>query len=387
MIEDVARLTRLLGFHDLGMPGPEGRRPLRGLSPEEQLTYQAVMAPLSVEIPWPLGIAARPHTHRDSMSLGVAPRWSSGSRGVSLRRWDGPCQVSDPGSLAGDTGPASWMPAERAFSMSTLELPSGSIAALPSPPLPSPHPSRHIPSGRPFPSTPGGADLGRSMSGWPPGVAADSSMSIGDIAPTWSGRLDAAPHRLDDHVRYLHADAAGTPANDVSNSIVSNSNVTDSRWGDEGTVARQRPLSSRPGAGAGHGQDVLTVMIRNLPPGLHQRRLISELDENGFHNTYGLVHMPTDLSTGQNKGFAFVNFFAEEHALQLMNAWNGTRRFGVRMDQMPLNLTPSRNQDSPHHLMQAKLEASSNPEPRVQAVCGQRYAGAVGWPGGGQARA
>jgi len=96
-------------------------------------------------------------------------------------------------------------------------------------------------------------------------------------------------------------------------------------------------------------------MIRNLPRGLHQKRLISELDENGFHKTYCLVHMPTDLSTGQNKGFAFVNFVAETHALQLMNAWNGTRRFGVRMDQMPLNLVPSRNQDSPHHLMQAKL--------------------------------
>mmetsp|Transcript_26269 Transcript_26269/g.78334 ORF Transcript_26269/g.78334 Transcript_26269/m.78334 type:complete len:112 (-) Transcript_26269:37-372(-) len=95
-------------------------------------------------------------------------------------------------------------------------------------------------------------------------------------------------------------------------------------------------------------------MIRNLPHGLHQRRLLSELDESGFHDTYSLVHMPTDLSTSQNKGFAFVNFVAEEHALRLMNDWNGTHRFGMRMDQRPLNLAPSRIQKG-HHLMQSKL--------------------------------
>ena len=95
-------------------------------------------------------------------------------------------------------------------------------------------------------------------------------------------------------------------------------------------------------------------MIRNLPPGLHARRLLSELDENGFHDTNIFVYMPTVLSTSQSKGFAFVNFVAEEHASRLMNAWNGTHRFGVRMDQMPLNLVPSRNQPS-HYLVQSKL--------------------------------
>ena len=310
-----------------------------------------VMAPLPAEIPWPLGIAARPlPSPRDSVSLGMASGLSSGSRGVSLRRWDGGCQVSNTDSLVSDMGvphpdrPASRMPAERAFSMSMSELPSGITAALPSTPLPSPlcsHPYRHIPSRRPLPSPPGGADLGRSMSGWPPGVAADSGMSIGDIAAAWSGRLDAAPHRLDHHVRRFHADAAGTPANDVSNS----------RWGDEGAVAPQRPA---PSPGRGDRGYRKTVMIRNLPHGLHQRRLISELDESGFHDTYSLVHMPTDLSTSQNKGFAFVNFVAEEHALRLMNDWNGTHRFGMRMDQMPLNLVPSRNKEC-DHLMQSKL--------------------------------
>ena len=83
------------------------------------------------------------------------------------------------------------------------------------------------------------------MSGWPSGVAADSGMSVGEIAPSSSGRLDAAPHRLDEHVRYFHTDAAGTPANDVSNPDVSNS-----RWGDEGTVAPQGPAPS-PGRGDG----------------------------------------------------------------------------------------------------------------------------------------
>ena len=93
MIEDMGRLLRLLGFIDqIGMPGSEGRRVHSGLSPEEQLSSQSVMAPLPVEIPWPLGIAARRSalpSPRDSMSLGVASRWSSGSGGASLRRWDG----------------------------------------------------------------------------------------------------------------------------------------------------------------------------------------------------------------------------------------------------------------------------------------------------------
>ena len=169
-------------------------------------------------------------------------------------------------------------------------------------------------------------------------------MIVSEIAPTWSGRLDAAPHRPDHHARYFHADAAGTPANEVSSS----------RWRDEGAVAPQRPAPS-PGRGdRGNGKDVRTVMIRNLPPGLHQRQLLAELDENGFHDTYSLVHMPTDLSTSQNKGFAFVNFVAEEHASRLMNAWNGTHRFGMRMDQMPLDLVHSRNQNC-HRITQSKV--------------------------------
>ena len=140
------------------------------------------------------------------------------------------------------------------------------------------------------------------------------------------------------------SDATGTPANDVANS----------RWGHEGTVAPQRPAPCPGGGDRGNGKDVRTVMIRNFPPGLQQRRLLSELDENGFHDTYSLVHMPTNLSTSQSKGFAFVNFVTEEHALRLMNAWKRTHRFGMRMDQMPLNLAPSRIQGC-NHLMQWKL--------------------------------
>ena len=114
----------------VGMPGSESRRPHSRLSPEEQrqLSFQAVMAPLPAEIPWPLRIAARRSAlppPRDSMSLGAS--------------------------------------------------------------------------------------------------VGDSGMSVGEIAPTWYGRLDAAPQRLNGHVRYFHTDAAGTPANDVSNSDVSNS--------------------------------------------------------------------------------------------------------------------------------------------------------------------
>ena len=408
MIEDVARLTRLLGFSDqVGMPGSEGRRPHRGLSPEEQLSSQAVMAPLPAEIPWPLGIAARRSAlppPRDSTSLGAA------SRGVSLRQWDGRCQAGDPGSLVGDTGPASRTPAERAFGTSTSEPPSGITAAFPSPPLPiealrplsrtpgwrpeawglrtewdgqgestegrtmgsqrcaaTPFPplssylASHIPPRRPPPSPPCGASLGQSMSGWPSGVAVDSGMSVGEIAPTWSGRLDAAPHHLDDHVRYFHTDPAGTPANYVSNSDVSNS-----RWGDEGTVAPQRPAPSPSREDRGNGKKVRTVVIRNLPPGLDQKRLLSELDENGFHNTYSVLHMPANLSTSQSKGFAFVHFFAEEQALRLMTAWNGTHRFG---GQVPLNLAPSRKQGS-LHMIQSKRRRIGDPafRPLVASV-------------------
>ena len=101
-------------------------------------------------------------------------------------------------------------------------------------------------------------------------------------------------------------------------------------------------------------------MIRNLPPGLHQRRLLSELDESGFHNTYSLVHMPTDLSTSQNKGFAFVNFVTEEHASRLMNDCNGTHRFGMGMDEMPLNFALSRNGDCHHQMLWKRLRIKSH---------------------------
>eukprot|EP00929_Paragymnodinium_shiwhaense_P049799 TRINITY_DN25111_c0_g4_i1.p1 TRINITY_DN25111_c0_g4~~TRINITY_DN25111_c0_g4_i1.p1 ORF type:complete len:582 (-),score=74.03 TRINITY_DN25111_c0_g4_i1:38-1603(-) len=82
-----------------------------------------------------------------------------------------------------------------------------------------------------------------------------------------------------------------------------------------------------------------TVMLRNLPIFLTQRRLLEELDVTGFKGLYDFCYMPCCFTTGHGKGFAFVNFALPEHATTFMNSWGAVRKFGIPQAQPALNIS------------------------------------------------
>eukprot|EP00929_Paragymnodinium_shiwhaense_P049797 TRINITY_DN25111_c0_g2_i1.p1 TRINITY_DN25111_c0_g2~~TRINITY_DN25111_c0_g2_i1.p1 ORF type:complete len:614 (-),score=105.33 TRINITY_DN25111_c0_g2_i1:62-1765(-) len=82
-----------------------------------------------------------------------------------------------------------------------------------------------------------------------------------------------------------------------------------------------------------------TVMLRNLPIFLTQRRLLEELDMTGFRGLYDFCYMPCCFNSGHGKGFAFVNFALPEHATSFMNSWGAQRKFGVTQPLPALNIS------------------------------------------------
>lgn len=59
---------------------------------------------------------------------------------------------------------------------------------------------------------------------------------------------------------------------------------------------------------------ITTLMIRNICNSLSRRGLLNAIDRLGFEGLYDFVHLPMAFGTGRNKGFAFVNFDAEQTA-------------------------------------------------------------------------
>lgn len=73
-----------------------------------------------------------------------------------------------------------------------------------------------------------------------------------------------------------------------------------------------------------------TVMIRNLPPEVTQKRLVEELEASGFSGQYDFCYLPSTFNTGRGKGYAFVNFRSPEWVAKFVGVWHGSKRFGLK---------------------------------------------------------
>jgi len=84
---------------------------------------------------------------------------------------------------------------------------------------------------------------------------------------------------------------------------------------------------------------VTTLMLRNLPQTVTQKRLIEELTSSGFAGLYDFCYMPSSFHTGVGKGYAFVNFKSVEAIDAFVTPWHGSRRFGIANMEAALNVS------------------------------------------------
>lgn len=88
--------------------------------------------------------------------------------------------------------------------------------------------------------------------------------------------------------------------------------------------------------GAGEQVDVddsaetrTTLMMKNLPCGLHTDALLELLNREGFSGQYDLVYLPIDFKTGFSLGYCFVNFVSSACAQQFFAKFDGFSAWGM----------------------------------------------------------
>lgn len=90
-----------------------------------------------------------------------------------------------------------------------------------------------------------------------------------------------------------------------------------------------------------------TLMIRNLPRNVKQRRFVKELDDSGFAGTYDYAYLPSSFGNGSEAsglGYAFVNFDNLEAVPRFVRSWHCTRRFKVPTAEIALTVTAAEHQ-------------------------------------------
>jgi len=122
-------------------------------------------------------------------------------------------------------------------------------------------------------------------------------------------------------------------------------------------------------------EDPTTMVVRNIPR--HQKRdqLEKRLEKTGFPCgiAYNFLYLPYSLHSGQNLGYAFINFVTTELASDFSKKWNKQRLMGSNLKSRPLNVSVAQvqGQDANLDLVQRDSKAYKLTGPKLQPiVCG-----------------
>lgn len=66
-----------------------------------------------------------------------------------------------------------------------------------------------------------------------------------------------------------------------------------------------------------------TWMLRNIPVTFTRESVLADLDTRGFRFRYDFFYLPIDFQTGNNLGYAFINFVEPNAAEQFCSAYQG----------------------------------------------------------------
>lgn len=68
---------------------------------------------------------------------------------------------------------------------------------------------------------------------------------------------------------------------------------------------------------------ITTVMLRNIPLKYNREALLEDMDNRGFAYSYDFFYLPIDFHTGNNVGYAFINFLDEDTVNRFKAIYDG----------------------------------------------------------------
>ena len=85
--------------------------------------------------------------------------------------------------------------------------------------------------------------------------------------------------------------------------------------------------------------NMTTLMVRNVPRRCTQRMLMSDIVMTGFGDLVDFVYLPTDISSGRNLGYAFLNFMRPESAESFRQTFHKKHLTGIRGSRAGLSVS------------------------------------------------
>ncbi|CAE8656286.1 unnamed protein product [Polarella glacialis] len=140
-------------------------------------------------------------------------------------------------------------------------------------------------------------------------------------------------------------------------------------------------MSAASVAAALSGQKVCTLMLRNVPLNVSQKRLIEEIEGSGFTGCFDFCYLPASFQNGEGKGYAFVNMLTPKAVHDFVIAWHGSRRLGAH--DPAINVSAAELQGRDENIKKwdgPRMRRVRNPALRPHVVDPRAYPG--GWSEG-----